>query len=168
MAHAPKGLVGYNRQAILDSIGVDMSDGLIADILDQVNVRMPTRDILDARKVTQRTKRVAYVIDTPGVQPEGRTSAFVGAACVGGFITDYAVGIVGVAPLGKSDDPQEIVEPIFDGIFEVLLRNSQRNDGSGPLAIDTFPISTNHTAREQAPRIAWNMLFVIPFEWTLP
>lgn len=166
MAHQLVGLTGYERQAILDSIGVDM-EALLPDVLDQVNVRMPTRDLDDARKVTQRTKKVAYVIDTPGVQPEGRTSAFGFQPCLGGFITDYAIGIVGVAPIGKSDDPQDIVTPIFEAIFEVLLRNSTRNDGTGALALDTIPISTNHTAREQAPRIAWNMLFVCPFEWSV-
>ena len=60
-----------------------------------------------------------------------------------------------------------MIAPLFEAIFEVVLANSSRNDGTGPLALDTIPISTNHTAREQAPRIAWNMLFVIPFEWSL-
>lgn len=155
---------GYNRRAILEQIAVEL-EAIVPTFLDQVNVRMPTRDILDVRKVTQRTKRTIYVVDTPGVQPEGRVSSFVGPACTGGYITDFGVGLVGVAPLAKEQDPQDVIDPLFEAVFDVLLHNTTRNDGSGPLCMDTIPISTNHTAREQAPRIAWNMLFVCPFEW---
>ena len=158
-------LIGYNRIAILEQLADDLS-ALVPETLDQVNIRMPTRDILDARKITQRTKSVVYLVDTPGVQPEGRTSAFGFQPCVGGYITDLALGLVGVGPLGKEQDPQDVIEPLFRAIFDVVLANTTRNDGTGPLCFDTIPISTNHTAREQAPRIAWNMLFVCPFEWS--
>lgn len=155
----------YTRLAILEQAAEDVRS-LIPDVFDRVDVKMPTRDWLDTVKITPRSKSIAYLIDVPSAQTEGKRSAFFGDACVGKYLTDYAWGIIGASPLPKDEEPQDVVVPIFEAVFAVVLGNDTRTDASGkPLALGTFPVSTNHSGREKAPRISWNMLFVSPFEW---
>lgn len=157
----------YNRIPILEQLEEDVRT-LIPDVFDDVVVKQPTRDWIDTVKITPRNKSIGYIVDVPGAQPEGIRSQFFGEACAGSYITDYRVGIIGASPLGKHEEPQDVIVPIFQGIFRVVLGNGKRRDSDGnELALGTIPISTNHSGRARVPRITWNLLFVIGFEWTV-
>ena len=157
-------LTTYPRLAILEQWAEELG-ALVPETVAEINVRMPTRNMLQAPRLARRSGFTLYVIELPGAQPVGRRSAFGFVACPGGFIVDYRVGIIGVSPMSKDANPQDIVVPLLDEIYALTLANTTRTPtGGAALALDSIPVSDAHTAREKQPRVSLAMVFAMPFE----
>lgn len=169
---------GFNQLRIISDIATHLAN-LVPATLKTVTAEMTVRNAQDMRKKFPKALLPAVVVvDPPGTQTVG-VAGTAGSSPYNSYQVDYRVGLIGLAELGKNDNPQDIVVPIFEAIYGELLEPKKPGasvetsslargftDGEAH-AINTYPESTAHSARTQGDRIFFSMGFRCPFEFTV-